>query len=155
MGALVSADLAGFLLARIVEDEAVARAAVGTAAFQTQTGRWVFEHVSGEFGTIPIVFAVADGGGKTQAALLETAWEREERGAHIARWDPARVLTECEAKRRIVELHTRATQDGHVCPSTRGEGTLWSFGGDPACDTLRLLALPYADHPDYRQEWKL
>jgi hypothetical protein len=22
------------------------------------------------------------------------------------------------------------------------------------CQTLRLLALPYADHPDYRPEWK-
>jgi hypothetical protein len=22
------------------------------------------------------------------------------------------------------------------------------------CETLRLLALPYAEHPDYRQEWR-
>lgn len=22
------------------------------------------------------------------------------------------------------------------------------------CPTLRMLALPYADHPDYRQEWR-
>ena len=22
------------------------------------------------------------------------------------------------------------------------------------CATLRLLALPYADHPDYREEWR-
>lgn len=24
----------------------------------------------------------------------------------------------------------------------------------PTCDTLQGLALPYADHPDYREEWR-
>lgn len=50
--------------------------------------------------------------------------------AHIALHDPARVLAECEAKRQIVEYVQIET---HV---------------------LQLLALPYADHPDYREEWK-
>lgn len=59
-----------------------------------------------------------------------------------------RVLAECEAKRRIVELHHR------VKPLFGG----WSCGicldnGGVDCRTLRALALPYADHPDYRDEW--
>jgi hypothetical protein len=29
-------------------------------------------------------------------------------------------------------------------------GNHWSY----PCDTLKLLALPYADHPDYRDEWR-
>jgi hypothetical protein len=63
-------------------------------------------------------------------------------------YDPARVLAECEAKRRILDLH----RSGEVCDPCSG----W-LGTDPAadCPTLRLLALPYADHPDYRAaEWK-
>ncbi len=95
--------LAEFLLARIAEDEAVARQAIGKAVFQQQSGHWSFEHVTDQYGPIPLVFAIADGGGKTQVARLDTAWEREGRGHHIARWDPAHVLAECEAKRRIVE----------------------------------------------------
>jgi hypothetical protein len=77
--------------------------------------------------------------------------------AHIARWDPARVLAECEAKRRIVAIHAR--DYGHECPG-EGEDPImipagW-YGSDGCrdCDVLRLLALPYASHPDYREEWR-
>ena len=134
--------LTEFLLARIAEDEAVARAAVGTAAFSRQSGRWSFETVNDQFGPIPIVFAVADSGAKTQAANMESAWEREERGAHIARHDPARVLAECEAKRAIVKDAEWLLSGSDI--DVR-EITDWLFGH---------LALPYADHPDYLPEWK-
>jgi hypothetical protein len=67
---------------------------------------------------------------------------------HLARHDPARVLAEVEAKRRILDL--------------AGE---WQAAAGPGADfarqaavvldrTLRLLALPYADHPDYDPEWR-
>ena len=51
---------------------------------------------------------------------------------------PERVLAECEAKRRIVTTQLQPYPAGHA----------------PATLVLRLLALPYADHPDYRQEWR-
>ena len=54
---------------------------------------------------------------------------------------PARVLAECEAKRRIVEL-------------VGGGSSIHRPGDCQDCDVMRLLALPYADHPDYREEWK-
>lgn len=54
----------------------------------------------------------------------------------------ARVLSECEAKRRIVEAATWEMKDGSRVAYELDE------------DTLRLLALPYADHPDYRDEWR-
>jgi len=60
---------------------------------------------------------------------------------HIARHDPARVLAECEAKRAVVGLH----------PEMLG----WCQGcahESYPCRTLLALALPYADHPDYREE---
>jgi hypothetical protein len=67
--------------------------------------------------------------------------------------DPARVLAECEAKRRIVELHDR----GHECSQYdhHGEVDSCTYAHDfDDCSTLRLLALPYASHPDYQTEWK-
>jgi hypothetical protein len=72
---------------------------------------------------------------------------------HIARHDPARVLAECEAKRRIVE-HWKSTVE---------------WAEDPGCDSpdrylmvaaglyeaMRHLAEPFADHPDYQPEWRV
>ena len=49
--------------------------------------------------------------------------------------EPERLAQRCEAKRRIVE---------HL-----SEWHEWNE--DPL---LRLLALPYADHPDFREEWR-
>lgn len=73
----------------------------------------------------------------------------------LGRHDPARVVAECESKRRIVKLADEADfLDGTVW-SDRGVSTDPGYG-DPYCGEriLRALALPYADHPDYRDEWK-
>lgn len=66
---------------------------------------------------------------------------------------PNRVLAECEAKRRIVTEFTSAvdwSQDAD-CPMP----DLYRTRAGTVLDVLRLLALPYADHRDYRPEWKL
>lgn len=144
-----SMTLIEFLLQRIAEDEAVATAAVGKATFAQQTGRWSFETVSDQYGPIPIVFAVTDTGAKTQAANMEGAWEREERGAHIARHDPARVLVECNAKRYIVEIH----RSWHICPDEDAVEDDDATKPEP-CLTLRIAAAVYSDHPDYLPEWQ-
>ena len=70
---------------------------------------------------------------------------------HIARWDPARVLAECEAKRRIVEHHSSSGDDWPLCAICTEVGP--DAQGWP-CLTLLLLALPYSDHGDYREEWR-
>jgi hypothetical protein len=51
-----------------------------------------------------------------------------------------RLLAECEAKRRIVE-----EIEGTRAPATYTTRLL---------TILMHLALPYADHPDYRDEWR-
>ena len=67
------------------------------------------------------------------------------------------VLAECDAKRRIVALHETVhniptnTTFCVVCGIDQAAKVI--FGQFP-CQTLRLLALPYADHPDYRDEWR-
>lgn len=88
-------NLADFLLARIAEDEAMARADLALRFVPSLEPR-----------------------------IMGTGGEPTDR---------ARVLAECEAKRRIVEWDEVQLEEHPV---------------------LRFLALPYADHPDYREEWK-
>lgn len=57
---------------------------------------------------------------------------------HHARWWPARVLAECDAKRAMVAELARLSSEEHA-DITR---------------LAKLLVLPYADHPDYREEWR-
>jgi hypothetical protein len=57
---------------------------------------------------------------------------------------PARVLVECEAKRAILdELILARAGD-----SRRAADARWGLEF-----AARALALPYADHPDYREVW--
>ncbi len=108
-----------FLLARIEEDEALARSA--------SPGPW---HVDAESTEVLAVdgIVVADGfalsGKQTRATT-----------AHIARHDPAHVLTECEAKRQVISI-------------------VASWRQYRQRQVLQPLASVYADHPDYRDEWR-
>lgn len=65
--------------------------------------------------------------------------------AHHARHDPARVLAEVEAKREVVRLAIRANDFGPTF--------MHGFGAAME-QALRLLALPHATHPDYRETWR-
>lgn len=65
---------------------------------------------------------------------------------HIARWDPARVLAEIDAKRQLLqqfELRRGAVLGIDGCET----GGVWD-------DLLRMLALPYAGREGYREEWR-
>ena len=97
---------------------------------------------------------------------------------HLARWSPTRVLAECEAKRRIVTLHqdwpvlveTEPTFEPGLRDADLGTLTVsvqkriaWltereyvaRFGMEPPTTPILLaLALPYAEHPDYLDEWR-
>ena len=70
------------------------------------------------------------------------------------RWSPVRVLAECEAKRRIVE-GWRASLERHIDTEQPVDGEDFYRGGEWGIDyALRALAAVYADHPDYREEWR-
>ncbi|MFF0277429.1 DUF6221 family protein [Streptomyces sp. NPDC004330] len=74
-------------------------------------------------------------------------------GGHIVRHDPARVLAEVEAKRRIIALCEPPLVD--VTGLGDAERQYMPGQGDPwGVDVLRLLALPYASHPGYRDTWR-
>lgn len=85
--------LTEFLLARIAEDEAIAKAAARTGGMSWEADRYRVV-VDGEF-------EVVEGNVKS--------------AAHIARHDPARLLVECKAKRQLVDILGPATdRDGRV-----------------------------------------
>lgn len=139
--------LTEFLLARIAEDEAAARSA-------TQ-GQWV-RYGDGRFydytvGLTPAFVPWPQTGGNRSPGRDYSAeivgGVQEADGTHIARWDPARVLAECEAKRLIVGLHWTNDPTG---PAPICDLCLYK----PPCETVLSLALPYADHPDYDESWR-
>jgi len=115
-----------FLTARLDEDELVARSCA--------TERWT----------------VKDGwhDGLDMEVLSSTypACIEPEEATHTARHDPARVLAEVEAKRRIVDAAQR---------NPHAPWDAYAIGRDDlGRRALRALALPYADHPDFDEGWR-
>jgi hypothetical protein len=89
-------------------------------------------------------------------------------GAHIAFWDPARVLRLVEATRRILDEHQPAsvtywpTMMCGICADPNadtvddplGSDGPWTPNADHPCPTLRLAAVWLDDQPGYRDEWR-
>jgi hypothetical protein len=70
--------------------------------------------------------------------VTRPAPDAESFAAFVLAHEPDRVLTECVAKRKIIDLLT---------------GPAWSGTSEDRDAVLRLLALPYLGHPDFREEW--
>src|SRR4051812_45233684 len=64
-----------------------------------------------------------------------------------------RVLAECDAKRRIVELYL-ASREGLAEETDQVRRLLAETIADSYVEVLKQLALLYADHRDYREEWR-
>ncbi len=129
-------SLIKFLRARLAEDEQAARAAIGRLG-----GEWV------AYGSrVEVAGDTRDAQVFEYTVCFDEGSPSPEQADHIARHDPARVLRDVEAKRRLlVQFELRGNSVRSVVrPSTGG---VWD-------DLLRILALPYADHEDYRPEWR-
>lgn len=128
--------LADFLLARIAEDEAPTWE---LHPYACEPGCCA---PAGWVGSQCRYCDAAPVYGGTVAAITVIAEEHAE-----AIHQRSRVLAECEAKRRIVEYAARADQR-------------WAAGSPmvgyraASRDTMKAIALPYAEHPDYRKEWR-
>jgi hypothetical protein len=82
-----------------------------------------------------------------------------ETAEHIVRHDPARVLREIDAKRQMIgEFIRYESEIDYARGCCHSEDAIVSglHGGHLPKDILglRLLALPYADRPGYREEWR-
>jgi hypothetical protein len=97
----------------------------------------------------------------------------DETGGYLERFDELRMLAEVEAKRRMLDLHEpepSGYQYGRYvypalgdlacshCESLCHSSSGISCNGSPdapwPCPTVRLIAAVYAEHPDYREEWR-
>ena len=133
-------DLVEFLTARLDEEQAAAEEALRrtTTTRRMVRGQWVEDTVQ------------------------PPEWRR-------SAWPPARVLAEVDAKRRILASYTEAVL-------VRDEATQWAMSPSPVITNpgadgverwtrardaafflepaIRLLAQPYASHPDYDEAWR-
>ena len=125
-------DLVQWLREQLDEDERIARAVEDRSA--PWDGQWVADGDDAARTFNGHVLFYGHGDRSLKPGLV----------AHVVEHDPARVLREIEAKRQLVTLHSEGSSE-LFCSNCEHE---------PPCPTLRLLALPYADRPGYREEWR-
>ncbi|MGW6455521.1 DUF6221 family protein [Streptomyces sp. NPDC055078] len=153
-------DLVTFLRARLDEDETGARAAM----WDEQSDTWTACPPQAAYDRYVVVDYCDDG---VVAVTPENA-DTDGVGQHIARHDPARTLREVDAKRRILRLHNipavvspkmaalglregEAPEDDRRCVGCGLDMMDEPITADiNECPILRALALPYADHPEWR-----
>lgn len=116
-------DLVQWLRAQLDEDERIAKEAGG------RRGQWRLAR--------PL----------DDAELGDASWLRPPYLKHVERHDPARVLAEIDAKRRILYL---AVQLPKVTAST----DMFDNNRDAWAEVLKQLAAPYAGRPGYKPEWR-
>ena len=128
-------NITDFLLARVEEDEAVASNATGA--------RWVvLPGVNASLVNIDATLIRDEKWKYGRFGHVATTSHDAGYAEHIARHDPARVLSECAAKRAIIDWWLNGVI-GYV-----------EVDGEPTNPLLPLAAI-YKDHPDYQQEWAL
>lgn len=147
-------DIVGFLTARLDEDQAAAHAAAAFYDDADENGvSWSGhegENQNGfmNFWLVPHLGVIYDPAS----------------GQHIVRHDPARVLAEVAAKRRVLARHCPADPRPmwsspawrNVCAcigcGLERDGD-WNTEDINDCPELRDLAAVYADHPDFDPAW--
>ena len=129
-------DLIAFLRARLDEQERKAREAAQRAERWPVNGTWHLEGVEHD--------VVGD----------EEAYCAPHNVEHIAANDPAYVLADVDAKRRIIGQMADEAAEGEYWLEYWREGSRPGNNVEVAIWALLTLALPYADHPDYREEWR-
>lgn len=152
-------DLIEFLRAQLDADEQAA----ADAAYSSGGNDWVYRDFGiDEKGRREGTLQLAD-----EVPIDSTDLERAvnmdgHQMFHIARHDPARVLREVEANRNLVDAALLAEHDlnymrarppadaavrAEMLARYEARWAAWVY-------VLRQLALPYADHPGCREEWK-
>lgn len=157
-------EIAAFLAARLDEDEEDAREAMNDL-----DGNWSYTDTPGGN------HKVTDRLGYSVSEHYDVDSAPWFTGRHIARHDPARVLREVEAGRKLLREHERlierkASHEAHLRAAPHY--TPFTAPGYPSAYDLQReghfleQALPlarglvaakaavYSDHPDYRQAWK-
>jgi hypothetical protein len=127
-------DLVTWLRAQLDEDERIAREAADEG-----DGQWRLATYND--GTTTAWHGEAE---------VMTALYQDD-AVHIRNWDPARVLAEVDARRRMLDVVLpKVTDLQGACDE--------EWGARPGLDAddllVRTLALPYSDREGYRDEWQ-
>lgn len=72
------------------------------------------------------------------------------RGPEVPRPVKERALAKCETARRVALEYADIDPEGNM----RWDESPAGGYGEGLLLAVRHIALPYAEHPDYRQEWK-
>jgi hypothetical protein len=146
----VSDSLVQFVRDRLCEDAQIARA----ACWDEQSDAWTYRSPQGadaKYERHTIVDYCGDG---VVVVVTPENADAEGVGRHVARHDPARVLSEVEAKRLLLAEHLPlllSSSQRFFCDCQAQDGVITALY---PCLTVQLLALPHADHADYREEWR-
>jgi hypothetical protein len=147
----VTSSIVAFVLARYGEIVAAARAASNLGDAGTVLD-WVSSEESGHawrYGGQGIYEDAEYAGGAAVVAL--DVWPHIQ--PHIALHDPRYVLADIAAKRQIIEMHNIRREAGEF--EGQPHVTVWcATCNEPGwCPTLRLLAAPFAQHPEFDPAW--
>lgn len=131
-------DLVQWLRVQLDEDERIAREAGGLA--------WSRPEDPGD------PAAIRDS--KGERVVCDEGWPSEGQEVHIAEWDPARVLREVDAKRRILRALENAEVSLRNTVPRREPHELMTGATNSLRAIVRTLAAVYADRPGYREDWR-
>lgn len=87
---------------------------------------------------------------KGEPVVYDEGWPSEAQAEHIAEWDPARVLREIDAKRKVLAEYEQADRYSRT---TWGQSNADQSRARTLGKVVRLLASVYSDRPGYREEW--
>jgi hypothetical protein len=150
-------DIVEFLTARLNEDKTAIKAMGAEGAGRWWVGQRFDGSLDPEGSTVFVDVRRSDGLGYIH--LGAPGMLTGPTAMHIARHDPARVLAEVAAKRAILTLHSPENLEYVNTDGDDRTGTICatcdSLVGNWPCDTLKLLAAVYADHPDYKSAWRV
>ena len=133
-----------FLQARLDETEAAAKAATEV------DGQWFTPGPGAGEWAVRQNKAIVDC--PAGIVVFDEGCPTDEQAAHIASHDPARVLRQVEAGRKILAMYIEAEKNrpqgyyGYEEGEMRGEA-------DALLLAVKALAEAWSDHPDYWSEW--
>lgn len=135
-------ELVQFLRDRLDEDERIAQSAASVRGPD-----WWFEGYCEDMEGQVLAGKALEGGSSAVRSLAMTTRSDAE-GEHAAHHDPARVLRNVEARRALLSRY-----------EAMAAGVLVMIGSESILAEYRRVILPslaavYADHPDYRAEWR-
>lgn len=149
----MSEDLIAFVRARLDEEEAAAKNCADSSGNLSWSDCTVMASGDHTIRTVPgnrpvARVRLADSAARDGRTLNPVACAN-----HIARHDPARVLRDIEADRKLLAAYqkTLSLPPGRD-PQVEGEDEIgWRLALEFA---IKLRAARFSDHPDYDQGWK-